>query len=384
MIYIYGNGTSSNHGCEALLRSLISVLGLKKEEVAIFTQRPETEIKYGINKICKIENLYGKFKRFCIKTKFLNKILTLFSKYNFSNYIAYNAMIKKINKNDIAISIGGDNYCYPNQYWLSYINNRLNKKGVKTFLIGCSIDLDMLNEKQIQELKKYYIITARESLTYNSLINNNFKNVYYIPDTAFLLETAKCRLPNIYQKDVIGLNISPMIISHESVNNILFNSYIELINYILKETELNIALIPHVNLKTNNDYEVLRKIYQHFNSSERIFLIEDNNCMKLKYYISKCKYFIGARTHATIASYSSEVPTLVVGYSIKARGIAKDLFGDISDNLLIEAQNIKNTNELLEKFKYLYKNYDEIKRILGKNMPDYKNKITKLKEILNK
>ena len=37
--------------------------------------------------------------------------------------------------------------------------------------------------------------------------------------------------------------------------------------------------------------------------------------------------FIGARTHATIAAYSSCVPTLVVGYSIKARGIAKDLFG---------------------------------------------------------
>jgi len=37
--------------------------------------------------------------------------------------------------------------------------------------------------------------------------------------------------------------------------------------------------------------------------------------------------FAGARTHSTIAALSSGVPTLSFAYSIKARGINRDLFG---------------------------------------------------------
>ena len=56
------------------------------------------------------------------------------------------------------------------------------------------------------------------------------------------------------------------------------------------------------------------------------------NCRQQKYIISQCAYFIGASTPSTIAAYSTGVPTLVVGYSVKAKGIAKDLFGTY-DNL---------------------------------------------------
>ena len=47
-----------------------------------------------------------------------------------------------------------------------------------------------------------------------------------------------------------------------------------------------------------------------------------------KGYIARMRFFIGARTHATIAAYSNCVPTLVLGYSVKSKGIAKDLFGE--------------------------------------------------------
>ena len=61
-----------------------------------------------------------------------------------------------------------------------------------------------------------------------------------------------------------------------------------------------------------------------YKSTGRVMLVQDCNCEELKGYISRCRFFIGARTHATIAAYSSQVPTLVVGYSVKAKGIAKD------------------------------------------------------------
>ena len=45
-----------------------------------------------------------------------------------------------------------------------------------------------------------------------------------------------------------------------------------------------------------------------------------------KWIISQMTLFAGARTHSTIAALSSGVPTLSFAYSIKARGINRDIF----------------------------------------------------------
>lgn len=49
-------------------------------------------------------------------------------------------------------------------------------------------------------------------------------------------------------------------------------------------------------------------------------MIEDASCGDLKGYISRCRFLVAARTHASIAAYSTGVPALVAGYSVKARG----------------------------------------------------------------
>ena len=41
--------------------------------------------------------------------------------------------------------------------------------------------------------------------------------------------------------------------------------------------------------------------------------------------IAQCELLVCCRTHASIAGYSTGVPTLVLGYSVKAEGIAADL-----------------------------------------------------------
>lgn len=50
-------------------------------------------------------------------------------------------------------------------------------------------------------------------------------------------------------------------------------------------------------------------------------MIEDAPCGDLKGYISRCRFLVAARTHASIAAYSTGVPALVAGYSVKARGL---------------------------------------------------------------
>lgn len=92
--------------------------------------------------------------------------------------------------------------------------------------------------------------------------------------------------------------------------------------------------------------------------------------------------FIGARTHSTIAAYSQCIPTLVIGYSVKARGIAKDLFGTY-DNYVYPVQQIQNENDLIAPLEFLISNKDSIKKHLENIMPEYISKTKEVVEILN-
>ena len=170
--------------------------------------------------------------------------------------------------------------------------------------------------------------------------------------------------------------------NNESLKGITMKNYISLMEYIIENTDMNIALIPHVIWEDNNDDRLPSKeLYEKFKNTNRVVLIEDDNCEVLKGYISRCRFFIGARTHATIAAYSSGVPTLVVGYSIKAKGIAKDIFGTY-ENYVVPVQNLKLENDLLDNFKWIIKNEKSIKNHLNQVIYSY-NKSKQSSEILN-
>ena len=183
-----------------------------------------------------------------------------------------------------------------------------------------------------------------------------------IPDPAFSLKPQKVTLDKWYKaRNVIGLNLSPLTIKTEKN----YKDIISLIDYILKNTDYSISLIPHVTVNEVNDLNVLRRIKEDYKDDDRIFLEEkDYNCQQLKYIISKCDLIIAARTHASIAAYSSCVPTLVIGYSVKSRGIAEDLFGNYKDYVLPTDELTKDN--LIKYFNYIDNNKDNIKEMLEK------------------
>ena len=82
------------------------------------------------------------------------------------------------------------------------------------------------------------------------------------------------------------------------------------------------------------------------------------------------RFFIGARTHATIAAYSTEVPTMVLGYSVKSRGIAKDLFG--RERLVLGIKDISDKKKLIDEFNELIRDEKEIRKTLKYRMPEIK------------
>ena len=155
----------------------------------------------------------------------------------------------------------------------------------------------------------------------------------------------------------------------------------KLINYILNHTNLNILLIPHVLWKGQDDREISNVILRKYNSSRISVLNSDTlNYCELRYVISKCRFFIGARTHAVISAYSTYVPTIALGYSIKSKGIAKDL--ELNECLVINSKQVKE-NAVLSSFKYLSQNEERIRRHLEKMIPDYIGKLHGIVEMLN-
>lgn len=172
---------------------------------------------------------------------------------------------------------------------------------------------------------------------------------------------------------MVGINASPLIVQSGKNADLVYQSYRVLIQRILNQTTYGVALIPHVVCDGNDDSALLTQLYEQYRDSGRVVLLGNHNCMQLKGYIARCRFFVGARTHATIAAYSSCVPTLVLGYSVKSRGIATDLFGT-DENYVLPVQSLENADELADHFGWLMEHEQEIRAHLEKMIPAYRSK----------
>lgn len=372
-IKLYYHGGSANHGCEAIVRATKKILDT---DISLITTAPDEDQLYGLNEIADIlPDTNTNFKKRSLRYILSALQIKISNKTTLNTKYRRKQLLKYIQSGDICLSIGGDNYCYPGVEVLGDLNYLIKQKKAKTVLWGCSIDSSNFNDSIIQDLKRYDLITVRETLTQEGLAKYGITdNVLLYPDPAFQLDTICLPLPEHFiPGNTVGINISPLIIDCEKNNGITEQNYIELIQYIIDNTDMNIALIPHVVKQDTDDRKPLKKLYDLFKDTNRICLIEDHNCMELKGYISRYRFFIGARTHATIAAYSTCVPTLVVGYSIKAKGIAKDLFGTY-DQYVLPVQSLQNKDDLTTHFKWIMTHETEIKEHLQQFIPDYKKK----------
>ena len=246
-------------------------------------------------------------------------------------------------------------------------------------MLGCSIEPELLEGQYIiDDLRKYHTIIARESITYEALKDKvetaGGPSILCYPDPAFTLSARELPLPEGFAPgNTVGINISPMIQDNEKDAGIAMENYRELLRFIIEQTDMQIALIPHVVWERNDDRKPLHALYEEFKNTGRVVELTDGTCGELKGFIGRCRLFVGARTHATIAAYSSYVPTLVVGYSVKARGIARDLFGT-EEGYVLPVQNLTGHQELAQGFAWLMQQEEPIRQRLREIMPGYRAK----------
>lgn len=348
-IILYPHGGSGNHGCEALVRATIKILG-DNNDIYLASKSPEQDIRYGLEKICTIvpqnSDSPSLIKRLWTSVKY--RILGDKLAYERNTY---RDILRHVDSNTICLSFGGDNYCYGKPTYIYIMNRLFRERGAKTILWGCSIEPSNIDTEMIDDLRGYNLIIVREPETYNALIQRGITNVKMAPDPAFALDSDNSiKLPaGFIPGNTVGLNLSPMALSYSADNATVLENYIKLIDYIIGSTEMNIALIPHVVWSDNDDREPLTQLFEKYHHTGRISMVYDCNCEQLKYLISQCRFIVTARTHASIAAYSTGVPTLVLGYSIKAKGIAVDLFGT-HDDFVVPVQNLTSEDDLLNAF----------------------------------
>ncbi len=369
-VFLYNHGGSENHGCEALVRTVCELF--KEENIILYSEMPQQDLHYGIQQFTNVKSAKNAYSK--LSPSFIKAYYRLKKKNDYFpiDILPYRKTIKEFRTGDIEISVGGDIYCYDDYPKYIQLHQMICQRGCKTILLGCSLNEKLFNDpKFVEDMKSYDYISARESLTYELLKKAGLKSIGLSPDSAFTLPKEEVQLPsNFVENNTVGINVSPLVMEREQEDNVLLDNYRNLIAYILNKTDYAVALIPHVIWEGNDDRSILNKLYDEFKKSERIAVIQDCNCMQLKGYIAKCRFFVGARTHATIAAYSTEVPTLVVGYSIKSRGIAKDIFGN-EENYVIPIEQIKEENKLTQAFIWLQENENHIKEHLKKRMPQY-------------
>ena len=218
------------------------------------------------------------------------------------------------------LSTGGDMMCYEENE-VVYTVDYLRKRGIHSVLWGCSIGENNISPRKLDALKKFSVIYARETLTQEVLVNRGLQNVVVYPDPAFVLEPSKCQLPDCFSRgEVIGINLSNYVMGGFSDSTPFAEEVDALIRYILKN-------------------------------------------------ISKCYCFIGARTHAVISAYSTCTPAIAIGYSIKSKGIAKDV--GMPEKTIVNSVDIKK-GELLDAFKYVIEKHGEIHDFMVSNMGKYR------------
>lgn len=366
---LYNHSGCENRGCEAIVRSTSALLAQRGAQVILTSGQAESDQKLNLPDIERV--VAEQISPYSV-SRLINSVgfrLGMPREHEIAR--KYRPVIRAGMETDICLAVGGDTYCYGPQEHIRTVNGRLHRAGKPLVLWGCSVNPELLEGGYLADLKAYDLIVARESITAQAMRGAGL-NVRTWCDPAFTLRDEELPLPSGWrEKQTVGLNVSPLVLDHAKDRSAALNAFTALVRHILRTSENAVALIPHVTWAHDNDVDALSEIKAHFADEPRVFLLPDNlNAMQYKGYVKRLSGLVTARTHVSVAAYSTFVPTLVIGYSVKARGIARDLFGS-EEGHLIPAQELSGEAELIAAYDALMARGEAERKQLQARMPSY-------------
>jgi colanic acid/amylovoran biosynthesis protein len=242
------------------------------------------------------------------------------------------------NDPDLLLVTGGD--LYSSDYGTNSLSHFVapaiwaKAKGIPCVLLGQSVgrfnsDVDISLWRKAADCSN--IVSLREELSRHYLINelkSNCTNIVVTADTGFLLEPNCDYVENcdwFKNSNVVAVSISESICRWTNSD---YEKHIEnwkaVIRHMINEWDVKVAVIPHVQESFSDDRLLSTRIARELGFDRRVRVFaEDLTAAEFKGIISKCQFVVAERMHAAIASFSSGVCTVPIGYSIKAEGITE-------------------------------------------------------------
>jgi colanic acid/amylovoran biosynthesis protein len=392
--YLGGQSNFGNRGCEALVRGIAHLIHERMPDARLMCplddidrdgrQWPEAAAN-GVDFVPSTPfpaalRWWGRF----------NRILPLESA-GVPSFPLPTEIAQQLRDVSALIMTGGDNltldYGVPSLYFWCGINEKAMDMGIPVFLWGASVGpftaKPAVEKVMARHLRRYAGITVRETITLNYLQGLGLEKVELVADPAFHLRPESFEASALIDTDerpLLGFNVSPLIRKFRqgaSDANQMDADILAFLRHVIDSTEFSILLVPHVDpldgSPKNSDWYYMRGLYaQLVDIHDRIRLAPPTlNAAQLKYIIGRCRYFIGARTHSTIAALSQGVPTLSIAYSTKAKGLNQDLFGHqryVLDTPLVSAQS------LAEGLTTLRNEEGEIRGVLQERLPEWRTR----------
>ncbi len=375
--YLTGQNNFGNRGCEAIVRGTVSLLSEQFGDIEVYVpsydierdskQWPEAE-KAGVRFVPYFSPWYT---RYWIH---LQRLPVSFIKRAGWPFPIPKHLTDMLASMDAVLSIGGDNYSldYLLPSLLMGVDGAAMRTGTPVILWGASVgpfDKEPAFVPVVQKhLRGFRFIAVRELISKEYLQKLDIDSIH-VCDPAFMMEAEPVNLndfwPDSSPNGVLGFNVSPLLHRYRSNESkeVLLKEYASFIKEVIDRYHMSVLLVPHViplnGATDNNDALYMQQILDYLgDKTGKVTLMNPRlNAPQIKYVISKCRFFIGARTHSTIAALSSNIPTVSIAYSIKARGINQDIFGHT--NYVLDLNNV-NYHSLINHFDSLIKNEEII------------------------
>jgi len=216
-------------------------------------------------------------------------------------------------------------------------------------------------DRALRIVEKAKLVISRDRKSQEYINQYTDKKIHVNTDLAFKLPYKRKSLIDKDKKIKIGINPSGLLISNKTEGTELkvnlstnYDEFlVDIINAFMADACKEIYIIPHVG---NDGVDYLRALFPELN-----YLGPYQDPITAKNDIATMDVFIGARMHATIAAFSTGVPTIATAYSRKFIGLYENLGYSYVVDLaeLTTSEAVEKTLQFVEHKKDLKKAVDE-------------------------
>lgn len=396
-ILLGGHNNFGNRGCEALVRSTVDLLRQHLNSgfrVLVPSFDVELDARQWPDAAASNVEFVAASRQpaaWANRSRLYSR-LPWFTRFGWPELQPDETLKANLERCDAFLSIGGDNwsidYDLASLFFFVGEARAAQTLGKPALLWGASVGpferIAAVERQMTPYLRELDLITVRESASRAYLDGLGVKeNVIDVTDSAFLMTPQASGVEvGLVRNGVqtLGLNLSPIVersLARAGRDGELVPSMAEFIKRVLAETDLDVLLIPHVvplnGVGFGNDAHTHARLMTALGGAqERVREAPSHlNAPQLKYLISQCAAFIGARTHATIAAMSTGVPVLSLAYSVKARGINRDLFGH--ERYMLDIKKV-DADSLWQGLTLLRDEAQDIRSLLETRLPAWKQR----------